>query len=121
MDEPCAVHFVGILQSRDHSTPTVAQVYNYTGSNGLLPDFNGTINVTQAGIPFSSGNDSFHTVDDMLWLSDVQLFWTQPGNHVLVLPKHFLLPKGLTWTFWKFLFLTLAPPLSQHSTKKHDV
>ena len=55
MDEPCAVHFVGILKSRDLSDPTAAQVYNYTGLNGLAPDFNGTINVTQAGIPFSSG------------------------------------------------------------------
>lgn len=55
MDEPCAVHFVGILRSRDLSDPTAAQVYNYTGLNGLVPDFNGTINVTQAGIPFSSG------------------------------------------------------------------
>lgn len=55
MDEPCAVHFVGILKSRDLSDPTAAQVYNYTGLNGLVPDFNGTINVTQAGIPFSSG------------------------------------------------------------------
>lgn len=55
MDEPCSVHFVGILKSRDVSDPTAAQVYNYTGVNGLAPDFNGTINVTQAGIPFSSG------------------------------------------------------------------
>lgn len=55
MDEPCAVHFVGILRSRDLSDPTAAQVYNYTGFDGLVPDFNGTINVTQAGIPFSSG------------------------------------------------------------------
>ena len=55
MDEPCEVHFVGILKSRDLSDPTAAQVYNYTGLNGLAPDFNGTINVTQAGIPFSSG------------------------------------------------------------------
>ena len=56
MDEPCAVHFVGILQTKDHVSPTAAEVYNYTGSAGMLPDFNGTINVTQAGIPFSSGN-----------------------------------------------------------------
>ena len=55
MDEPCTVHFVGILQSRDVSAPTSAQVYNYTGANALAPDFNGTINATQAGIPFSSG------------------------------------------------------------------
>ena len=55
MDEPCAVHYVGILQTRDASFPTSAQVYNYTGLNGLSSDFNGTINVTQAGIPFSSG------------------------------------------------------------------
>ena len=55
MDEPCAVHYVGILGSRDLSFPTGAQVYNYTGLNGLAADFNGTINVTQAGIPFSSG------------------------------------------------------------------
>lgn len=55
MDEPCAVHYVGILGSRDLSFPTAAQVYNYRGLNGLVPDFNGTINVTQAGIPFSSG------------------------------------------------------------------
>ncbi|DBA74581.1 TPA: hypothetical protein ACH3X2_009453 [Trebouxia sp. C0005] len=56
MDEPCAVHYVGILQTRDASFPTSAQVYNYTGLNGLSSDFNGTINVTQAGIPFSSGS-----------------------------------------------------------------
>ena len=55
MDEPCAVHFVGILQSRDASIPSSTQVYNYTGLNGISSDFNGTINVTQAGIPFSSG------------------------------------------------------------------
>ena len=55
MDEPCTVHYVGILASRDLSFPTAAQVYRYTGLNGLAPDFNGTINVTQAGIPFSSG------------------------------------------------------------------
>ena len=55
MDEPCVVHYVGILDSRDLSFPTASQVYNYTGLNGLAPDFNGTINVTQAGIPFSSG------------------------------------------------------------------
>ncbi len=55
MDEPCAVHYVGILQTRDASFPTSAQVYNYTGLGGLSSDFNGTINVTQAGIPFSSG------------------------------------------------------------------
>ena len=55
MDEPCAVHFVGISRLRDLALPTPAQVYNYTGLNGLAPDFNGTINVTQAGIPFSSG------------------------------------------------------------------
>ena len=55
MDEPCAVHFVGILQSRDASIPSSTQVYNYTGLNGIASDFNGTINVTQAGIPFSSG------------------------------------------------------------------
>ncbi len=58
MDEPCAVHYVGILQTRDTSIPTAAQVYNYTGLNGLSSDFNGTINVTQAGIPFSSGQDT---------------------------------------------------------------
>ncbi|KAL0035306.1 hypothetical protein WJX77_000193 [Trebouxia sp. C0004] len=56
MDEPCAVHYVGILQTRDTSIPTAAQVYNYTGLNGLSSDFNGTINVTQAGIPFASGS-----------------------------------------------------------------
>lgn len=55
MDEPCAVHYVGILQTRDASFPTSAEVYNYTGLDGLSSDFNGTINVTQAGIPFSSG------------------------------------------------------------------
>lgn len=55
MDEPCAVRYVGILGSRDLSFPTAAQVYSYHGLNGLAPDFNGTINVTQAGIPFSSG------------------------------------------------------------------
>ena len=55
MDEPCAVHYVGILQTQDASFPTSAQVYNYTGLDGLSSDFNGTINVTQAGIPFSSG------------------------------------------------------------------
>ncbi|DBB14474.1 TPA: hypothetical protein ACH3X3_004761 [Trebouxia sp. C0006] len=56
MDEPCAVHYVGILQTRDASFPTSAEVYNYTGLDGLSSDFNGTINVTQAGIPFSSGS-----------------------------------------------------------------
>ena len=55
MDEPCAVHFVGILQSRDTSVPSPTDVYDLTGLNGLQSDFNGTINVTQAGIPFSSG------------------------------------------------------------------
>lgn len=55
MDEPCSVHFVGILASRDVSYPSSSDVYSYTGLNGLPADFNGTINVTQAGIPFSSG------------------------------------------------------------------
>ena len=55
MDEPCAVHFVGIPRSRDTGLPTSAEVYNFTGQAGLVPAFNGTINVTQAGIPFSSG------------------------------------------------------------------
>ena len=55
MDEPCAVHYVGILKTRDISIPTSADVYSYTGLNGLSSDFNGTINVTEAGIPFSSG------------------------------------------------------------------
>ena len=55
MDEPCAVHYVGILKTRDLSIPSSAQVYNYTGLDGLSSDFNGTINVTAAGIPFSSG------------------------------------------------------------------
>lgn len=58
MDEPCAVHFVGILRSRDVPGPSVVEIYNFTGRGGLLPDFNGTINVTQAGIPFSSGTVS---------------------------------------------------------------
>lgn len=59
MDEPCAVHYVGILKTRDVTIPTSTEVYNYTGLNGLSSDFNGTINVTEAGIPFSSGQLPF--------------------------------------------------------------
>ena len=68
MDEPCAVHYVGILQARDASFPTSAQVYNYTGLGGLSSDFNGTINVTQAGIPFSSGQYSVSPARMYAWL-----------------------------------------------------
>lgn len=64
------VHFVGILQSRDVADPSSAEVYDFTGANGLRPDFDGTINVTQAGIPFSSG---MHTLDDISGLNSCGL------------------------------------------------
>ena len=55
LDEPATVHYIGVLQSRDQGPPSSSAVYSWLGLNGLPPDFNGTINATQAGVPFSSG------------------------------------------------------------------
>ena len=55
LDEPATVHYIGVLQSRDQGPPSSSAVYSWLGLNSLQPDFNGTINATQAGVPFSSG------------------------------------------------------------------
>ena len=70
LDEPATVHYIGVLQSRDHGPPSSSAVYSWLGLNGLQPDFNGTINATQAGVPFSSGQAQLYGMSGCL-----QLVW----------------------------------------------
>ena len=68
LDEPATVHYIGLLQSRDQGPPSSSAVYSWLGLNGLQPDFNGTINATQAGVPFSSGQTQLYGTGGCLQL-----------------------------------------------------
>lgn len=68
LDEPATVHYIGLLQSRDQGPPSSSAVYSWLGLNGLQPDFNGTINATQAGVPFSSGQAQLNGLGGCLHL-----------------------------------------------------
>lgn len=64
LDKIGIVHYVGYPRSANAGTLSAAKVYGFTGpANANL--FTGSINVTQLGVPFSSGTDMLH--EFFLW------------------------------------------------------